>query len=100
MALKLGLPYGEPVLARNVAANTAATLHLDTAGGGVAPTGVNHLPCGVMIDGADSTVTDALEWTDASGTNVTSTLAPGVYTPMAPAALRTGGPAVTVFWRK
>jgi hypothetical protein len=83
-----------PCFARNVAATTAAILHLDVLGGGIAPPGVNHLPCGVIADTAA-----ALVWVDASGTTITTTLAAGIFTRIAPKEITVASaPAITVFW--
>lgn len=99
MALRLGAPTGEPAFGRNVAATTAATLHLDVASGGVAPPGVNHLPCGVMFNAAGN-----FNWVDASGTDITTVVTAesvGILCPIAPAALQSDNAvAVTVFWRR
>lgn len=87
---------GPPCLARNVATSTPAVLHLDTEHGGVAPIGVNHLPSGVMSDAGG-----ALQWVDASGATVNTTLAAGVFVPIAPAELTTDSVgAITVFWHR
>lgn len=91
MALKPSPNQHVPCLARNVAATTAAVLH-DAA----APIGAKQLPVGVISDTAG-----VFDWIDASGTNVTTTLAAGIFTPISPAEIRaTSAVAVTVFWER
>jgi hypothetical protein len=83
-----------PCFARNVATLTAAVLHLDTTNGGVAPPGVNHLPCMIMSDTAA-----VFTWLDASGATVNTTHAAGVPVRMAPKQITAASvAAVTVFW--
>lgn len=87
---------GEPAFARQVAGSTAAVLHQDTAHGGVAPPGINHLPSGVMAQSAANFV-----WQDASGTTLTTPLLANVFYPIAPASIdATSAPIVTVFWHR
>lgn len=83
-----------PPFARNVATTTAAVLHLDATNGGVAPPGINHLPCQVI-----SSTAAVLTWIDASGTTINTTLAVGVPVRMAPKEITVASiAAVTVFW--
>lgn len=84
-----------PVYARNVAGSTAAILHQDSNNGGVAPPGVNVLPCGVISATAGNFI-----WQDVSGTTITTALAAGIYTPICPTSIdSTSVVAVTVFWQ-
>jgi hypothetical protein len=81
-------------MAINVAATTAAVLHLP-APAGVAPANAPILPCGVIAATAGAFV-----WTDVNGNTVTTQLAAGIYTPIAPSAIQvTSAPAVTVFYQ-
>jgi hypothetical protein len=94
MALRTVKHSDPPCLARNFAASAAADLHdVD------APLGAKHLPAGVMFNAAGN-----FNWTDASGTDVTTVITAesvGIYCPIAPAALQADNAvAVTVFWRK
>lgn len=94
MALRTVKHSDPPCVARVIAANTAADLHDADA-----PEGCKHLPAGVIFHTAGT-----FEWTDATGTNVSTIIAAsglGIFCPIAPAAIRAATtPAVTVFWRK
>lgn len=91
MALRPSPNLHVPCIARNFAATTAAVLHDADA-----PAGVKQLPVGVIAETAA-----AFHWIDATGTNVTTNLAAGIFTPISPAEIRvTSVPAVTVFWEK
>jgi hypothetical protein len=85
-----------PTHARNLAATTAAVLHLDATNGGIAPPGVNHLPCQVVSNAAAAVVFTFL---DATATTVTVQLMPGIPVRMAPKEVPVGNAAaVTIFW--
>lgn len=90
--------HAPPCFFRNVAATTAAILHLDTSNGGVAPPGVNHLPAGIMVQGTGGTLQPVVIL-DASGTAVTIELLPGIFYRIAPKEIdATNAEAITVFW--
>lgn len=83
-----------PPVAKNFATLTAGVLHLDAVNGGAAPPGINHLPCGVIADASA-----VFTWKDAFGTTINTTLAAGVFTPIAPAEITVASVAiVTIFW--
>lgn len=83
-----------PSRGKHFGATTAAVLHVSTQLGGDAPTGINHLPCGVVSDTAG-----VMSWKDVNGDTITTTLAAGIFVPIAPAELVAGAtPALTVFW--
>jgi len=85
-----------PTHARNLAASTAAVLHLDVANGGIAPPGINHLPCQIVLNAAATAV---LTFIDSTGTTVTLQLSPGVPVRMAPKEIPVGNlAALTIFW--
>jgi hypothetical protein len=87
-----------PTHARQTTTVTAAILHLDVANGGIAPPGVNHLPCGLIVEGP-SAAPIAVSWVDATGTTLVTSITPGIFTRMAPKEITAATvPVLTVFW--
>lgn len=91
--------YGEPPICRAFTSGTARILHQEALQSGAAPPGINHLPCGIIIDTGTSFV-----FVDATGTTITLTVpatALGLWLPFAPAELTAAGTyTVKVFWHR
>jgi hypothetical protein len=101
MALKTINRLTPPPISKKFAAGEAHILHLDTAHGGSAPLGVNHLPCLVIPD--TEAVQGFFTWKDIYGATCSINY-PGnqvsVPLPIAPAELTIANEqAVTVFWQ-
>ncbi len=94
MSLKTVDGKGAPCIARNFAASVAAVLHEADA-----PAGCYHLPAGVMFNAAGN-----FNWTDATGTDITTVVteeSAGTFCPLAPAQLQVDNAvACTVFWHR
>ena len=82
-----------PCIARNIGANVTGKLHESVDVGGLAPPGINHMPCALLSTAGATT------FKDEQGTTTTFTFPTSTFVPVSLAELTGANPAITFFWQ-